>query len=187
MDRSYEPRHICLAIGIVIAIFSLILLIFIPQTIADIVHYSSGVWQVFVPKENFLVYAIGFFLLFLAPMILFIMDIKKISILLSISFLLLSFIPFYISSQSYIIFADDSITISPILSSKVNRYSWNEVSGITYNKAKKGEMSDYEFLFQDGSTLTLEDNLYFGTVRNALDLKLKEINLIIKRVEKTSE
>ncbi len=187
MDRRYEPRHICLAIGIIIAISSFILLIFIPQTVANSVHFSSGVWHIFVPKENFLGYGIGFFLLFLVPMILFIMDIKKISILVSIFILLLSFIPFYISSQSYIIFADDSITFSPILSSKVNHYSWTDVSEITYYKAKMGERSEYEFVFQDGNNLTLEENPYFSSIRNALNIKLKEIGLIIQRVEKPAD
>ncbi|MBP2239589.1 hypothetical protein J2Z40_000142 [Cytobacillus eiseniae] len=182
MTKNYEPKHIALAVAIVIAIFSLILIVFIPQTVADIVHYSTGVWQVFVPKENLIVYGIGFFLLFLAPLFLFFMNMNKRGIYICIASILLSFIPFYMASQSYLIFSNDSITQSPILSTKVSNYSWNEVQSVTFYEAEEGERSKYEFIFQDGHLIALEDNAYFQSILSKLENKLTEVKLSIERV-----
>ncbi|MFE8697372.1 hypothetical protein ACFYKT_13600 [Cytobacillus sp. FJAT-53684] len=182
MTKNYEPRHIALAISIVIAILSLFLIIFIPQTVADIVHYSSGVWHVFVPKENLIVYGIGFFLLFLASLILFIFNMKKRGIYLSIACVLLSLIPFYMGSQSYLIFSNDSISLSPILSSKVTDYTWNDVKSVTFYEGEEGERSEYVFIFHDGHSITLEDNAYFQKIVTNLEIKLAEVNLRVDRV-----
>ncbi|WP_433958341.1 hypothetical protein [Cytobacillus horneckiae] len=187
MTKNYEPRQVFLVLCIATAIFSLILLLFIPQIIADIVHHTSGVWQVFVPKGNFVVYAVGFFLIFLSLFILFILDIKKKSILLSILCILLSIIPFYIGSQSYIIFANDSISYSPIFSAEKKKYTWDELSAVTYFKAKEGEKSEYVFTFKDDNTITLEDNSYFGNIINPLQIKLKEIGIIFNKEGYSSE
>lgn len=183
MVKNYETRHVFLGLAMSIAILSLLLLIFIPQTIADIAHYSPDMWHVFVPKENRIMYAIGFLFLFLAAMIPFFMNVKKISILISVACILLSFIPFFIGSQSYIIFADDGISYSPLLSTKVTQYSWNEVSVITYFEAEEGERSEYEFLFHDNHTISLEENLYFISINTRLLNKLEEISLNIVKVK----
>lgn len=182
MSKNYEPRHIALAIAVAIALLSLILIVFIPQIVADLVHHSSGVWQVFVPKENMIVYGIGLFLLFLAAFILFLMNFKKRGILISIVCILLSAIPFYIGSQSYIIFSNDSIVHSPILSTSVKEYAWNDLESVIYYEAEKREQSEYVFTFLDGHSLTFEDKPYFLAIMHNLKLKLAEIHLHIERV-----
>ncbi|MFB7641876.1 hypothetical protein, partial [Peribacillus butanolivorans] len=82
MKKYYEPRYFSLVIGILIAVVSPIFLLITPQAIADAFHYKTGIWQVYVPGVNFVVYGIGFSFLVFAALVLFFLDIKKVSIIL---------------------------------------------------------------------------------------------------------
>ncbi|MBS4178502.1 hypothetical protein [Lederbergia citrea] len=181
MERNYETRHIFMAIGICIALASPFLLIFLPNTIANIAHHTPGVWDVFVPRENYIVYGIGFLLLFIAAMLLFILDIRKVPIIISTVFVLLSVITFFIASQSYKSLSDDAISYSPLFSISDHIYSWEELDRVIYHQNKG--FPEYEFLFNDGNHMRLYRNAYFNEIQSLFYFKLKEINVNIERNE----
>ncbi|MBP3041500.1 hypothetical protein J9303_18825 [Bacillaceae bacterium Marseille-Q3522] len=184
MNNNYQTRHIFLAFSICVAILSPICLLFVPQLVAEIVHYSSDMWHVFVPSENFIVYGAGFLLIFLAVLLPFLFNIKKISFILSIVCLLLSVIPFYVASQSYKSISEDSISFSSLFSNKAYSYDWNQIKAIIYYESDDSDYSEYEFLFHDGNSMTIQENQYFNDIRLRFDHKLNEQEIKLEKVKK---
>ncbi|MBA4536815.1 hypothetical protein H1Z61_06555 [Bacillus aquiflavi] len=184
--KYYETRHIFLAIAVMIAIASPLLLGFVPQTIVDLIHYKKGIWHVYVPTEAYPVYAVGLLLLFLSPLLLFLMRNSKVAILLSICCILFSGITFFTASQAYTLLSEDSLSYAPLFSMKDHIYTWDEVEKIIYYEADEGEMSDYEFLFHDGNSIKIKDDLYLSGYGFKLRDQLEKMNLNVEKVKKTS-
>ncbi|WP_066300126.1 hypothetical protein [Bacillus sp. FJAT-29937] len=184
MEKNYQPKHVFLAIGICIAVSSPFLLIFAPQTIADSVYYTKGIYQVvFVPGENYIVYGIGLFLLIIAAMIISIFDIRKFSIILSFVFVCLSIIPFWMASQSFKLISEDGLSYRTLFSKQDLSYSWSEVEKVIYYKGEKGDFPEYEFLFIDGNQLKFKANAYFQMVVPLVTDRLKKVNVSIEKDE----
>lgn len=183
-SKNYETRHVYMAIGIVTALFSPIFLTFVPQTVAEIIHYKKGVWEVLIPDENFIAFGAGFSLIFIACMILFILDIQKYSILLSVTLSLLSIGCFFIASQSHVSLSDEKISYTPFYSIKDFGYSWEEVEKIVRIDYKSEEMIEYEFHFKDGNHVVIKNNDYFSSIWRQLRKKVGEMNIEIEAVEK---
>jgi hypothetical protein len=172
-----------MTLGIMTLILSPILLSFVPQTVANIVHHTSGVWNVFVPGENFLVFAFGFLLIFLSTMVLFLMDIRKSSITISVVLLFLSIGVFYIAAQSHETIGENHISFSPIFSLNKYTYSWEDVEKIIRTDPEKRGYYDYEFLFKDGNSMTLNYNAYVREILSKLGEKTKEMGIIMETYE----
>lgn len=181
MEKNYETRHIYMALGICIVLASPILLIFVPRTIGNIAHQTIEVWHVIVPTENYIVYGVGLLFLFLAAMVLWILEIKKFPIILSMVFVFLSVIAFYIGSQSYQALSDDAISYSTIFSRKDYTYSWDEIEKVIYYKNLDGGFSEYEFIFSDGNNMKISENGYIVEIRHLIYYKLREVNVVIER------
>jgi hypothetical protein len=184
-EKNYETRHIFMAIGICILIFSPILLVFVPQNVSNAVHYTENLWYVFTPGMNFVVYAIGFLLLFISTMLLFLLDIKKIPIILSLISASFAVICFFVASQSYESLTEDFISYSPLFSLKDYTYPWNQVKSVTLNEYKREGYSEYKFVFTDGNSMKLRDDKYFKVIQPRVNEKLQEMNLGIKVVHKS--
>ncbi|SES67353.1 hypothetical protein SAMN05216389_101353 [Oceanobacillus limi] len=175
-DKLYETRHIYLAIGICIAIFSPILLIFVPQTVAQILYYSDDTWYVFTSGENFSVFGAGFFFLFF-------WDIRKKSIVLSVVCLLLGLFCFVVASLSYKSLSDDSISYRSLLTLEVSTYSWEELDSIIYEENGDDGNATYQLLFTDGNSMSLKNDGHFKAIRYKFYNKLDEINKILETVD----
>jgi hypothetical protein len=163
-----------MAIGICILIFSPILLVFVPQSVSNAVHYTENLWYVFTPEMNFVVYAIGFLLLFISTMLLFLLDIKKISIILSLISASFAIVCFFVASQSYESLTDDFISYSPLFSSKDYTYPWNQVKSVTLNEYKREGYSEYKFVFTDGNSMNLRYDNYFKVIEPRLNKNCKK-------------
>jgi hypothetical protein len=183
-SKNYETRHVYMAIGIVTALFSPIFLTFVPQTVAEIIHYKKGVWEVLIPDENFIAFGVGFSLIFFVCMILFIFDIQKYSILVSVILSLLSIGCFFIASQSHVSLSDEAISYTPFYSIKDYSYPWTEVEKIRRIDYKREERIEYEFNFIDGNHLVIQNNDYFSSIWRQLRKKVGEMNIEIEAVEK---
>jgi hypothetical protein len=184
-EKNYETRHIFMAIGICILIFSPILLVFVPQNVSNAVHYTENLWYVFTPRMNFVIYAIGFLLLFISTMLLFLLDIKKMSIILSLILVSLAIVSFFVASESYESLSENYISYSPLFSLKDYTYSWNKVESVSLIEYKREGYSEYKFVFTDGNSMQLKDDKYFRVLQPRIDYKLQEMNLGIKVVHKT--
>lgn len=184
-EKYYETRHIFMAIGICILIFSPILLVFVPQDVSNSVHFTENLWYVFTPGVNYVGYAIGCFLLFISSMLLFILDIKKISIILSLISASLAIVCFFVVSQSYESLSDDSLSYSPLFSQKDYTYYWNQVKSVMLIEYDREGYSEYKFVFTDGNSMQLRNDNYFKVIQPELNYKLKQMNLGIKVVHST--
>ncbi|MED1203603.1 hypothetical protein [Heyndrickxia acidicola] len=184
-EKNYETRHLFMAIGICILIFSPILLVFVPQSVSNTVHFTKNLWYVFTPRMNFVVYAVEFLLLFVSTMLLFLLDIKKISIILSLISASLAVGCFFVDSQSHESLTEDFISYSPLFSLKDYTYPWNKVKSIMLNGYKREGFSEYKFVFTDGNSMNLRYDNYFKVIEPQLDNKLQEMKLGIKVAHKT--
>ncbi|MGE7603518.1 hypothetical protein ACQKL5_13680 [Peribacillus sp. NPDC097675] len=184
MKKKYEPRYFFLVIGLLIAVISPIFLLIFPQAIADAFHYKTDIWQVYVPGVSFVGYGIGLTFLVFAALLLFFLDIKKVSIILSIFFVGLSLTFFYLGSQSYKSLSEDSISYSTLLSLKEYSYSWDDVKKINYYKGNDDEFSKYVFFFSDGNSLSLSENGYIKKLKFMIIIKTEDLNIKMENFEK---
>lgn len=160
-----------------------ILLIFVPQTIADIFHYQKGAWDVLIPQINFISFGVGFLLLFLICMILFFSDLHKISIYVSTILACLAFGSFFLASQAYATITDKTISFSSFYSLQNYQYSWQDVEKIIRTDDISDEKSLYEMVFEDGNRVTLERNDYFLSISKRFSAKVKELGIEVEVIE----
>ncbi|WP_106494731.1 hypothetical protein [Lentibacillus sp. Marseille-P4043] len=180
MQKNYESRHIFIAISIVIAVASPIFLLFVPITIANNIHYTTETWFVFLSPAVYLVYGTGFFLLFVAGLLLAIFNIKKLPILLSTICVVLSIFVFYTASQHYEAISEKGIYYRPLFSENKYAYSWDDLTKVIHRMKPDRSASKYEFIFQDGNSITIGENGYFQDIKQQIFHELEERNIKIK-------
>jgi hypothetical protein len=158
LGKVYETRHVFMAIAIVVLLISPILLLIIPSAVADTLYFSPDNWGVIVPGEGYIAYIIAFLFLLLAPAILFFLDIKKISIIFSIIFVLTSGVFFYHASLTYIALSNDTISFKTLFSQEQHTYPWKEIEKAVYYDRLPGDgFPEFEFFFNDGNSLKLTE------------------------------
>ncbi|MFD2045523.1 hypothetical protein ACFSTA_17705 [Ornithinibacillus salinisoli] len=182
-EKLYETRHIYLTIGVCIPIFAPFLLLFVPQTIAQLLYYTNDTWYVFTPGENYIAYGIGCFFIFLSTMFLFFIGIRKISIYLCIFCIVLSIACFIMASLSYKSLSDEEISYRSIFSTNHATYSWDDVDAIRYEKIEEKGRSEYTIIFTDGNSMRLKNDGYFKAIEYKFYKKLDEINIILDTVD----
>lgn len=169
-----------MAISICIVLSSPLFLMFVPKAVAKMVYHSTGTWDIFVPGANYIVYGVGFFLLLLAALLPFLMNVRKVSIILCIICIMLSAASFFIASQSYRALSEDRISYRMLFSAKDNNYSWDQLEAVVYNPETDGKSSEYKFLFNDGNSMTISENGYLVFLKSRLHNKLREIGIKIE-------
>jgi hypothetical protein len=148
-----------MAIAIVVLLISPILLLIIPSAVADTLYFSPDNWGVIVPGEGYVAYIIAFLFLLLAPAILFFLDIKWISIIFSIIFVLASSVSFYYAALTYTALSNDSISFRTLFSHEKHTYPWEEVEKAFYYDRLPGDgFPEFEFFFLDGNSMKLTEN-----------------------------
>lgn len=159
MGKVYETRHVFMAIAIVILLISPILLLIIPENVADTLYFSPDNWGVIVPGNGYVLYIVAFLFLLLASAILFLLDIKKLSIIMSLVFLLASGASFYFASATYTTLSDNSISYRTLFSQEKHTYHWDEIEkAVYYDRLPRDGFPTYEFFFIDGNSMTLTEN-----------------------------
>jgi hypothetical protein len=147
-----------MAIAIVILLISRILLLIIPANVADTLYFSPDNWGVIVPGNGYILYIVAFLFLLLASAILFLLDIKKLSIIMSIVFLLASGFSFYYASLTYTALSNDSISFRTLFSQEKHAYHWDEIDRAVYYDSIPGDgFPSFEFFFNDGNSMKLTE------------------------------
>lgn len=178
---NHETRHIFLAIAIILLIGGPFSLAFIPHTILNIRHYEKGDWIVFTPKESMITFGITLLLIFIVCILLFLLDIHKRSIIISMIIVLLSIATLYISSSTYKKLSNEGITFSPIFTFEEKEYKWNEVEKLL--QVRKGNViHEYQMVFKDGVIITLPNDAYFQDIRKPFFYQIRENNISIETV-----
>lgn len=180
MVKDYDTKHIFLAIAICIGISAPVFLVFVPQVIANILYQTRAIWHMYVPGNVYWVYGIGFLLLFLAVFLPYVLNVNKISIVIAILFVPLSMFLFYAGSQAFQSLSDDEITYREIFSSDTHTYQWEDLQDIQYITPEKGPPT-YEFVFQDGNTLTFRENGYLKSTQLRIIHKARAIGIDIEK------
>ncbi len=180
--KYYETRHIFMALAICFLIASPAILIILPQLIASTVHHTYGLWHVFVPLENYYVYGFSLFFIFIGLIVLYILDVRRLPIILSLICFVIAMFSMYMGSQSYKSFSINGIAYGELLSKEENKYSWEELDQVIFYEDIDGGLSEYEFIFTDGNQIRVPDNQYFGDIKRWLYHKLAEIDITIEKV-----
>ena len=182
MLRDYEAlRYIFLIIAIGLLALSPIFLLTAPLLVANTLYHEAGLWYVFVSGTSYAVYGVGLLFLFLAAVIIFILNIKKSSIVIGVLCVLLSGISFVVASQEYTSLADDSISYREIFTKENHVYPWSEIEKVTYTKVPSNEGSpEYEFYFKDGNRMKLAENDLVRQYRISMDNRLKSEGIEIE-------
>lgn len=173
MWKDYEARHLFLALGIVILMVSPIFLLLFPAFIANTLYNTPEDWHIYVPGVAYVFYSIGFLFLVIAPAIIFILDIRKKSIIFGMTFLLLGGVFFYIASGPYKSLTSNSISYRVLFSTEKHTYSWEEVEKVVYYEIPSEEgFSKYEFFFSDGTSMELNENGHIRLLRENIRSKI---------------
>ena len=174
MIKDYETRHIFMAIAICIAVVSPVIIFVLPTFVANTLYHTPDNWYIFVAGKTYGVYSIGFLFLTLSPFALFLLAGRKFSVLISIAFLVLSGLTFYVASLNYTSLSANSISYREMFTTENHSYSWSEIDRVIFNRAYEDEeFSKYEFHFNDGNELTLVEN---GVVRGLRDSIVNRLN-----------
>lgn len=177
MEKNYQKKHYFLAFAVLIGVFAPILYFFLPQTVSDILHHKDGVWFVSVPEEAFTAFLVGFACLFISSFILYLLDIRKLSVVISILFLSMAFGSFFLASQNYMTLSNENIAFSPFFSMEKDSYPWDQVEQIIHFRNEQGDISEYEFVFDDDNRVKIKDTAYFKEKSFKFQKKLAEENL----------
>ncbi|MBK3494202.1 hypothetical protein JFL43_04890 [Viridibacillus sp. YIM B01967] len=158
--KRYETRHIFMVLAICTFLISPLFVLLVPLAVVHTIHYQYGVFLVYAPSVNYWVIGVGWFFVFLAFLLLFLLDVKKLSIVLSIICIIASGIVSFGGSTSYIKMTSDDISFRGIFAKENNIYGWDEVKKLIYYEMEPEdkEASYYEFYFKDGQMLTIKEN-----------------------------
>lgn len=179
MVRGYETRPLFMAVALLL--LSPVFILLVPLFIANTLSHTLESWYVFVSGMNYLVYDLGSLFLVLAVFTLFILAGRKFSIVVSLSFLILSGVSFYIAAQSYTSLADNSIAYREIFSKEQHAYAWSEIERVAYTQAPNADtFAEYEFYFNDGNKMTLIENGIVRGLRDGIRNRLRQENVQIE-------
>lgn len=181
MMRNYEPRHIVLAIAIMILVISPIVLLVLPTAVIKTLYHSPSQLVVYVTGASYLVYGAGLLFFSLSIFVIFLLWGKKSVIFVSMICLILSGSSFYIAAQHYISIDQDGLAYQLLFSSEEHIYRWDEIETAVYYHDEDEEVaSTYEFIFHDGKSVKLPENAYLGEYKNFVNNLLKDEGIEIE-------
>lgn len=171
MDRSYDKRHIFLAMGACIILFSPIFMLIVPLGVVKTLYYQREIWLTYVPVENYIAFGASLVLLVIACALIGFLDIRKWTVSVGIVCVLLSGYVFYSASLSFITLSSDGIGYRKLFSQEKQTYQWDELEKLVYNVKlpEDDELSNYEFHFIDGEILKMKENRYVTEIQPNLN------------------
>jgi hypothetical protein len=180
MVRNYERRHYFMAIGIAILFISPLLLIIMPSFVVNSLYHEPGTWVVVVPSNSYILYGAGFFLLVVAALTVYFFNVRKIAVLISIGFVMISSLLFYYGTKPFRAISDQGISYREEMTGEINTYTWEDINYIYYYDVDWSEGFDqYEFFFEDGKHIQVTQNGSVMPYSIAISNKLKEAKIDI--------
>ncbi|MGE7624403.1 hypothetical protein ACQKMD_15520 [Viridibacillus sp. NPDC096237] len=181
--ERYETRHIFMVLAICALLFSPLFVLLAPLGVAHTLYYQYGVRLVYAPSINYWVYGTGWFLIFLGLSLLFLLKLKKTSIVLAIGCLIGSSVLFYGVSKSFVTITDNTIKYRGIFAKKESSHEWNQVRKVNFYKMDP-EVTYYEFKFKDGEKLTIKENGHAFEIRSLIERSVIDAGGEYKLIEK---
>lgn len=179
MDRRYSTNHIFMAIGACIFLTSPIFLLVIPLIVVSTIYYDRNAWVTYVPSVNYLIFGIGLFFLILACVLIWLLDVKKLTISLGIICVFLSGYMFYGASLSYVTITDEEIVYRKPFSQEKHLYEWDELDKLLYYEKLPEDdgLSYYEFYFKDKKMLSIKQNGPVASIQSSLSWKARDLDI----------
>lgn len=186
MSNRAEGRHVFMVLSICLFLFSPLVIFFKPIVVSETLYYKMGVWIIITPKINFVLCGLAVLLLIIAFTVIWLTNIKKISIIFAIFCAICSSVLLYGASLSYMSLSGESINFRQAFSQNEQHYLWTDVSSITYFDDR--EITDtvpfFVFSFHDGEDLTIVQNgRLTEEIRTRIDHKIREYNIKFKRIQ----
>lgn len=185
LHKNYGAKHIFMTIGICALFFSPIIVLIVPLALVEILYYQKGIWLTYTPKESFVAVGVAMFFIVLACALLWLSNVKKVAIGMSVVCLLFSTVLFYMASFPHVTLSDEKISYRTLFSKQEQTYSWNEIERFLYYVVDKEDdgLSYYEFYFKDGEMLTISQNYYVSDIQMRLNQKVRSAGVNIDYIE----
>lgn len=172
--KDYEARHLFLAAAIVLLVLSPVVLLVLPTGVIGALYDSKSQLVLYAMSKSYLVYAAGLFFFFLSVFVIFLLWGKKSVVLVSLTCLVLSGFSFYFAAQHYVSIGSDKLSYRMLFSSKEHNYPWKEIERAIYYEDEYEKVTPtYEFIFDDGNSITLPENAHLEEFKYIISNLLK--------------
>lgn len=185
MHNRTEGKHIFMALGICLLLFSPLIILFEPLIVADTLYDERGVWLIQVPWPNFVLCGLAVLLLMVAFGALWLMNMNRLAIVLAVICTIGSGIFLYGASLSYISLSGETVSLRHIFSQEKQIYAWENTVRIQYFDDLENDnvRRFYVFYFRDGEELRLMQNgLLTEEIRIRIDHKIRELSIPFERI-----
>lgn len=177
--RNYGPRHIFMAIGISLLLFSPILWIIAPILVTETIYYERDSWLTYVYPRSVQLYALAIALLVFAPVLLWLADVKKWVVGVAALLMVLSGVCFYGAGLGYFQLREETIAYRLPFESELKTYEWAEVAEVTYHvrPADSQESSWYTFTFADGNQTEINETRLVSQAQGKLNSRVRSLGI----------
>ena len=185
MNNRSEGRHVFMVLSICLFLFSPLIIFLEPITVSETLYYKMGVWIIVTPKINFVLCGLAVLLLIIALTVIWLTNIRKISIIFAIFCTICSSILLYGASLSYVSLSGESLNFRQAFSQNQQKYLWTDVKSIKYfdDLENTDTVPFYVFSFRDGEELTIVQNGRLTLeIRTRIDHKIREANIQFNRI-----
>lgn len=177
--RNYGPRHIFMAIGISLLLFSPILWIVAPILVTETIYYERDSWLTYVYPRSFQLYALAIAFLVIAPVLLWLADVKKWVMGVAAVFILLSGVCFYGAGLGYFQLREETVVYRLPFENERKTYAWSEVAEVTYHvrPPESEEPSWYTFTFTDGNQTEINETRLVSQAQGKLNSRVRSLGI----------
>lgn len=177
--RNYGPRHIFMAIGISLLLFSPIIWLIAPIVVTETVYYERDSWLTYVYPTSYQLYGVAVAALVIAPLLLWIANVKKWTVALASLLIVLSGVCFYGASLGYFQIREEVITYRMPFESDEKTYAWSEVQEVIYHlrPPEAEEPSWYTFIFSDGQQTEINETRFVTQIQGKLNSRVRALKI----------
>lgn len=177
--RNYGPRHIFMAIGISLLLFSPILWLIAPIVVTETIYYERDSWLTYVYPKSLQLYGVAIALVVIAPVLLWLVDVKKWTIGLASALIVLSGVCFYGAGLGYFQLREETVAYRLPFEKELKTYDWAEVAEVTYHirPAESEEPSWYTFTFTDGSQTEINETRIVTQAQGKLNSRVRALGI----------
>ncbi|MFC4354012.1 hypothetical protein ACFO0S_02880 [Chryseomicrobium palamuruense] len=177
--RDYGPRHIFMAIGISLLLFSPILWLIAPILVTETIYYERDSWLTYVYPKSLQLYGVAIALVVIAPVLLWLVDVKKWTIGLASALIVISGVCFYGAGLGYFQLREETVAYRLPFEKELKTYDWAEVAEVIYHirPAESEEPSWYTFTFTDGSQTEINETRIVTQAQGKLNSRVRTLGI----------
>lgn len=179
--RNYGPRHVFMAIGISMLLFSPIIWLIAPIIVTETIYYERDSWLTYVYPGSYQLYGVAVAVLVIAPLLLWIADTKKWTIAVASALILLSGICFYGAGLGYFQLREETLVYRLPFESELNTYAWTDVEEVIYHMRDplSEEPSWYTFIFKDGKQTEINETRFVTQAQGKLNSRVRGMGITL--------